>query len=135
MPKKKPSATANNKNKSGSKRKSGKTFHADPPGKTGDRSAASHRSQPTNHMFPIVGVGASAGGLEAFRQLLAALPVNTGIAFVLVQHLTPKHESMLTELLSKTTKLPVREITDGTEVRPDHIYVIPPNAEMSIEQG
>jgi two-component system, chemotaxis family, CheB/CheR fusion protein len=89
----------------------------------------------TNKTFPIVGVGASAGGLEAFKQLLAAVPNKSGIAFVLVQHLPPKHESMLTELLSKTAKLPVLDVTDGMAVVPDHIYVVPPNADLSIEQG
>jgi two-component system, chemotaxis family, CheB/CheR fusion protein len=96
---------------------------------------SSQDSKLSNNRFPIVGVGASAGGLEAFKQLLAVLPVDTGIAFVLVQHLTPKHESMLTELLSRTTRLPVQEVTDGLMVRPNHIYVIPPNATMSIEEG
>ena len=85
--------------------------------------------------FPIVGIGASAGGLEAFTQLLAHLPEKTGMAFVLVQHLDPAHESQLAELLSKATRLPVTEVTDGMAVSPDHVYVIPPNANMAIAQG
>jgi two-component system CheB/CheR fusion protein len=83
----------------------------------------------------IVGVGASAGGLEAFEQLLAALPRDTGMAFVLVQHLAPKHESMLRELLSKTTAMPVIEVSDGIRVQSNQVYVIPPNADMSIADG
>jgi two-component system CheB/CheR fusion protein len=83
----------------------------------------------------IVGVGASAGGLEAFEQLLAALPVDTGMAFVLVQHLAPKHESILRDLLAKSTTMPVIEVMEGMSVRPNHVYVIPPNAEMSIMDG
>src|SRR5215475_9649069 len=83
----------------------------------------------------IVGVGASAGGLEAFEQLLAALPADTGMAFVLVQHLAPKHESILSELLAKSTKMPVMEVSEGKTVEPNHVYVIPPNADMSIVQG
>src|SRR2546428_10228480 len=83
----------------------------------------------------IVGVGASAGGLEAFEQLLAALQEDTGMAFVLVQHLAPKHESILSELLSKSTRMPVIEVTDGVAVAPNQIYVIPPNADMSIVDG
>jgi two-component system CheB/CheR fusion protein len=75
--------------------------------------------------FPIVGIGASAGGLEAFSELLRQLPLQTGMAFVLVQHLDPKHSSELREILARTTKIPVSEVTDGTVVRPDHIYVIP----------
>jgi len=83
----------------------------------------------------IVGIGASAGGLEAFEQLLAALPADTDMAFVLVQHLAPKHESILRELLSKTTRMPVIEVSDGMVAQPNQVYVIPPNAEMSITDG
>src|SRR5579884_1576825 len=83
----------------------------------------------------IVGVGASAGGLEAFEQLLAALKEDSGMAFVLVQHLAPKHESILSELLSKSTRMPVVEVSDGIAVQPNHVYVIPPNADMSIVDG
>jgi len=81
--------------------------------------------------FPIVGIGASAGGLEAFSELLRHLPLKTGMGFVLVQHLDPKHSSELREILARTTKIPVVEVTDGTVVRPDHIYVIPPNTVMA----
>jgi two-component system CheB/CheR fusion protein len=90
---------------------------------------------PQSGQFPIVGVGASAGGLEAFTQLLRNLPADPGIAFVLVQHLAPAHESMLTELLSKTTAMPVKEVKDGMTVTPDTVYVIPPDTEMVIFQG
>src|SRR6266849_3533826 len=86
-------------------------------------------------LFPIVGVGASAGGLEAFTQLLKALPPRTGMAYVLVQHLDPTHESVLTELLTKTTEMPVRQVTDATPVEPNHVYVIPPNVDLIISQG
>ena len=85
--------------------------------------------------FPVVGIGASAGGLEAFTQLLKALPVNTGMAFVLVQHLDPRHESKLTELLARATRMPVTEVKNGLVVEPDHVYVIPPNADMAILHG
>src|SRR5216683_1715952 len=85
--------------------------------------------------FPIVGVGASAGGLEAFTQLLKALPSRTGMAYVLVQHLDPTHESALTEILAKTTEMPVSQVTDATPVEPNHVYVIPPNVDMIISQG
>ena len=63
--------------------------------------------------FPIVGVGASAGGLEAFTQLLKALPLDTGMGFVLVQHLDPEHESALTQILSRATSLPVCDVTNN----------------------
>lgn len=85
--------------------------------------------------FPIVGVGASAGGLEAFTQLLRNLPEDTGMAFVLVQHLDPAHSSSLAQILSKTTALPVREVTDKLPVKPNKIYIIPPNAMLSVEGG
>ena len=85
--------------------------------------------------LPIVGIGASAGGLEAFTQLLGALPLDTGLAFVLVQHLDPKHESMLTELLSHTTALPIHEATDGMQLEANHIYVIPPNTNLAVLHG
>jgi two-component system, chemotaxis family, CheB/CheR fusion protein len=88
-----------------------------------------------NGSFVIVGVGASAGGLEAFMQLLAHLPVDTGMAFVLITHLDPKHESILTELLARATRMPVSEVQDGMVVTPDHVYVIPRNASMAIEGG
>src|SRR5262245_12104663 len=93
----------------------------------------SHPAQ--NRTFPVVGIGASAGGLEAFRQLLEHLPTDTGMAFVLVQHLAPKRESILAELLSKATKMSVKEVKDGMRVEPDCVYVIPRNANMAIEDG
>jgi two-component system CheB/CheR fusion protein len=80
----------------------------------------------------IVAIGASAGGIEAVTDLLNYLPPNTGMAFVLVQHLDPKHHSILTELLSRKTAMNVTEVTDGLPVKSDHVYVIPPNASMSI---
>lgn len=88
-----------------------------------------------NRPFMVVGVGASAGGLEAFKQLLTHLPIDTGMAFVLVMHLDPKHESALTELLAEVTQMPVSEIQDGAAVAPNHVYVIPPNTSLAIKGG
>jgi len=85
--------------------------------------------------FPIVGIGASAGGLEAFMGLLAHLPNDTGMAFVLLQHLDPKHESMSSEILQRSTKMPVAEVQDGIPAEPNHVHVIPPGFIMEIEQG
>ncbi len=85
--------------------------------------------------FPIVGIGASAGGLEAFTQLLQHLPVDTGMAFVLVQHLDPDHQSALPALLARTTRMPVMEVTNDLAVEPNHVYVIPPNAGMALKGG
>ncbi len=87
------------------------------------------------NLFPVVGIGASAGGLDAFKKLLRAIPVDSGMAYVLVQHLDPSHESMLPEILQKVTKIPVLEITDDIKVLPDHIYVIPSNKMMVATDG
>ena len=83
----------------------------------------------------VVGLGASVGGLEAFGTFLAELPAGTGIAFVLVQHLSPDHPSKLTELLAATTPLTVIEATEGLRVQPDHVYIIPPNATLTIDDA
>jgi two-component system CheB/CheR fusion protein len=83
----------------------------------------------------VVGVGASAGGLEAFTELLSHLPDDTGMAFVLIQHLDPKHESHLTELLSRISKMPVSEISGETRARANHVYVIPPRCNLGISDG
>jgi two-component system, chemotaxis family, CheB/CheR fusion protein len=88
-----------------------------------------------NGLVAVVGVGASAGGLEAFKQFLKRLPVDTGMAFVLVTHLDPKHESILPQLLARATQLPVSEVEDGTPVAPDHVYVMPRSASLAIEGG
>ncbi len=84
---------------------------------------------------PIVGVGASAGGLEAFTELLKHLPVDSGLGFVLVQHLDPQHESALTQLLSRATSMPVLEATHQLRVEANHIYIIPPNTTLGLAQG
>ncbi len=88
-----------------------------------------------SHSLLIVGVGASAGGLEAFTELLKHLPTDTGMGFVLVQHLDPMHESALTQLLARATSMPVREVTNNLRVEANHIYVIPPNASLGIAQS
>jgi two-component system, chemotaxis family, CheB/CheR fusion protein len=82
--------------------------------------------------FLIAAIGASAGGIEASTELISRLPINTGMAFVLIQHLDPKHHSMIAELLSRKTQMPVGEVQDGMKVEPDRVYVIPPDATLSI---
>ena len=84
---------------------------------------------------PVVCLGASAGGLEAFIQVLGNMPVNTGLAFILVQHLDPKHSSMSAPIISRSTSLPVEEIKDGTVVLPNRVYAIPPNHNLEIANG
>ena len=84
--------------------------------------------------FLIAAIGASAGGIEAFSELIRNLPPDTGMAFVLIQHLDPKHQSILTELVSRETTMRVAEVKNGMMVEPNNVYVIPPNATMSIFQ-
>jgi two-component system CheB/CheR fusion protein len=91
------------------------------------------RPEPTGaDSFPIAGIGASAGGLEAFRELLIHLRKDAGMAYVLVPHLDPDHHSVLAEILSRFAKIPITEVMDGMPVQRDHIYVIPPNKTMGI---
>ncbi|MCW3999672.1 MAG: PAS domain-containing protein [Candidatus Bathyarchaeota archaeon] len=82
--------------------------------------------------FPIVGIGASAGGLEALKIVLENLPDDTGMAFVIIQHLAPGQVSMLTEILSRSTRMPVHKVTQGIKVEPNKVYVIPPDNSMTI---
>ncbi len=96
---------------------------------------AEHAGRPSNsNTFPVVGIGASAGGLEAMTQLLKHLPGHTGMAFVLVQHLDPTHESALTALLSRLTPMPVCEAKNNMRLEPNTLYVIPPNKAMGISE-
>jgi two-component system CheB/CheR fusion protein len=88
-----------------------------------------------NATCPIVGVGASAGGLEAFSEMLANLPSDAGMTLVLVQHLDPHHQSLLSELLGRTTPMSVEEIKDGVIPQPNHVYVIPANRTLLITDG
>ncbi|HEX2835367.1 MAG TPA: CheR family methyltransferase [Thermoanaerobaculia bacterium] len=83
----------------------------------------------------VVGIGASAGGLDAFLDLVSPMPVDTGLAFVLIQHLDPSHDSMLVDILAGATAIPVREVTDGMQIERNHIYVIPPDTKMTIESN
>ncbi len=82
--------------------------------------------------FPLVGIGASAGGLDSFEKFLKAVPVNSGMACIIVQHLSPTHESILPEILSRATTIPVNEITDDCVIEADHIYVIPENRMLEV---
>jgi two-component system CheB/CheR fusion protein len=82
--------------------------------------------------FPIVGIGASAGGLEAFEGFFKACPADTGMSFVLVSHLSPDHQSLLSEILQRRTSMPVTQVIDQNKVEPNHVYVIPPDRDMII---
>jgi two-component system, chemotaxis family, CheB/CheR fusion protein len=93
-------------------------------------SISSHKAD-----FPIVAIGASAGGLEAVSELLKNLSPNTGMAFIYVQHLKPDHKSMLTPLLAKITSMIVKEVEDKMPIKPNFLYIIPPDKEISAENG
>ena len=96
-----------------------------------------HDTVSDRHAFPIVGIGASAGGLAAFEAFFSGMPAasDPGMAFVLVQHLDPNHKSILTDLIRRFTRMPVFEVEDGMVVRPNCIYVIPPGHDMALISG
>ena len=90
---------------------------------------------PESRSFFIVGLGASAGGLEALGQFLSHVPKQSGLGFVVVQHLDPSRKGVLVELLQRNTPMPVVQIKDRMKIEPDHVYVIPPNKDLSILHG
>ncbi len=96
---------------------------------------APQESAAQKQSFPIVGVGASAGGLGAFTAFLKHLPPDSGMAFVLIQHLDPKQHSQLTDLLSKASRMPVLEVNADTAVKANHVYVISPGVSLSMSNG
>jgi two-component system, chemotaxis family, CheB/CheR fusion protein len=107
---------------------------------TKKKSTASKNDSPQkkilkHEIIPVVGIGASAGGFEAFKELLRYLPTDTGMAFVLVQHLDPKHQSSLAKLLAGATSMPLIEAKDGRRIERDCVYVMPENVNMTIDTG
>jgi len=130
MPIKKKPATKSGK-KSSQKKQSKKTSANNLVVET----TRSKTARKARHGFPIIGVGASAGGLEAFESFFKAMPIDSGMAFVVVAHLDPSHVSILPELLQKSTRMKVNQVKDGHKVAPNQIYVIPPNHNMSILRG
>lgn len=90
---------------------------------------------PTRHLLPVVGIGASAGGLDAFRELLQSLRADSGMAFVIVQHLAQDQKSMLPDILSRSTTMPVREVVDATPVLANHVYVMSAQADVEYAAG
>lgn len=85
--------------------------------------------------FPIVGIGSSAGGLEALKKFFSTTPPNSGMAFVLIQHLDPTHESLMVDLLGRYTAMKVVQISNKMPVEPDRIHIIPPNTSLTIKDG
>ncbi len=106
-----------------------------PPGSPADETGGTSADADGTASFPVVGIGASAGGLEALRQLFGQLPDDSGIAFVVVQHLDPERPSMLTSVLEGVTRLPVVEAESGMSVQPNRAHVIPSDSDIAIEQG
>ena len=105
-------------------------------GDSGARRARSfERRSQKKRPSAIVGIGASAGGLEAFSRLLSALPAKTGLAFVLIQHLDPTRESVLAKILSQKTRMQVVDASDGAALECDHVYIMPPNRDMTVSKG
>ena len=104
------------------------------PAKKAASKNAAVASRPS-HSFPVVAIGASAGGLEAMTQLIKHLPSDTGMAFIYVQHLSPDHESMLADLLSKNSKMPVQDAKNMTAIEPNRVYVMPADKEMNMVDG
>lgn len=103
--------------------------------KSKDSSSSSKKRKKSENLFPVVGIGASAGGLTAFKKLLKAIPEDTGMAFLFVQHLDPDHESMLPDILQKETNMPVAEISEECNIEPNHIYVMPSDKLLGESNG
>ncbi len=102
-----------------------------------DKKPAAQKNNKTSEIehFPIVGIGASAGGLEALEQFFKNMPENSGMAFVIIQHLDPNHVGIMPELIQRVTKMKIIHVSDRLKIRPDSVYVIPPNKSMSILNG
>ncbi len=131
MPKKTLPRTKRPSPTSGGRRGAGKIDPAQPEQPVEQVSGSGDAKQ----AFPVVGVGASAGGFEAFAELLRELPAKPGMAIVFVQHLDPKHVSVLAQLLQRESSMPVLEAKDGAPVQADHVYIIPRNTSISFENG
>ena len=89
----------------------------------------------TSPRFPVVGIGASAGGIAALQRFFTIMPDNSGMAFVVILHLSPNHESHVAEILAHTTSMPVTQVMESTNVQPNHVYVIPPTKQLTMIGG
>jgi two-component system, chemotaxis family, CheB/CheR fusion protein len=123
------------------KQEAGTGQEAKPRKKTGGKTAppseekTSPSLKPEKQMIPVVGMGASAGGLQALEEFFDHMPEDSGMAFVVVTHLDPSHASMLPELVQRRTKMKVLQVKDGQQIEPDKVYVIPPGRDMGILNG
>lgn len=116
----------------GPKTSKSKTNSAIPPLPVAAEPLREHLAVPGDDSFPVVGIGASAGGLEALEIFLQHVPEHSGMAFIIVQHLDPTHKGIMVELLQRGTNMKVVQVRDRMEIEPDHVYVIPPNKDMSL---
>jgi two-component system CheB/CheR fusion protein len=105
----------------------------EPPDVTSDRQSTA--TPAFRQQFPVVGIGASAGGLKALQELLLHLPADLGMAYVLIPHLDPKHESLMPQILQKVSTMPLREVAEGTRVEPNRIYIVTPNTTLGLSDG
>lgn len=100
-----------------------------------ERKSRKQSAKKNEHTFLVVGIGASAGGLKALETFFTHMPADSGIAFVIIVHLSPEHESNLAEILQRYTAMPVQQVMDAVKVRPNHIYIIPPAKHLIMEDG
>jgi len=90
---------------------------------------------PIDYVIPIVGIGASAGGLEAIEKFFLNMPSDSGIAFVIIMHFDPTSKSVMVEIMKRYTKMEVQQATDGLKINPDSVYIIPPNKDLAVLHG
>jgi two-component system CheB/CheR fusion protein len=102
--------------------------------KTGKKKAKA-KNEADSKTFPVVGIGASAGGLEALETFFSHMPPESGLAFVVIQHLAPRHKSILGEILKKDTQMIVQEIRDGMKIEPNQVYLNPPDKDVALFKG
>ncbi len=115
---------------------SDQNHHGEPQAEPTRRLTAPVDSRPQAVLpFPVVGIGASAGGIHALEAFFKSIEPDSGMAYVVVQHLSPDHTSMLGDILSRAGSIPVKEVEEGDEVRPDHAYVIAPGRTLTLSQG
>src|SRR5690242_7728976 len=111
------------------------TAKADPAAVCGEASAPVDFTSPARCPFPIVGIGASAGGIRALKAFFTATAPHSGMAYIVIQHLSPEHQSLMTEILGRCTSMPVSRIEEGMRVEPDHVYVIRPGYTVTLKEG
>src|SRR5215467_13278149 len=85
--------------------------------------------------FLVVGIGASAGGIGALRDFFSSVQASSNMAYIVILHLSPEHESKLAEVLQMVAKIPVRQVNKRTKIEPNHVYVVPPNKSLGVEDG